>query len=76
MKLFIDWSLQAAGRGAYTCRTNECLNKAFKKGAFARTLRVNGLTVDLENLRSALVCGANSSSGDLGEIVHGENLGR
>jgi predicted RNA-binding protein YlxR (DUF448 family) len=37
--VFADASGRAAGRGAYLCRTAECLDKAIKKGALARALK-------------------------------------
>jgi len=30
---------RAAGRGAYVCRTDECLDKAITKGALSRALK-------------------------------------
>lgn len=49
----IDPSGRAAGRGAYVCRTAECIDIAIKKGALTRALRTP-LPVDL---RTALVTG-------------------
>ena len=37
--VFVDATGRAAGRGAYVCRTAECLDKAIKKGALARALK-------------------------------------
>jgi uncharacterized protein len=34
-----DESGRAAGRGAYVCRTSECLDKAITKGALGRALK-------------------------------------
>jgi predicted RNA-binding protein YlxR (DUF448 family) len=34
-----DESGRAAGRGAYVCRTGECLDTAFTKGALSRALK-------------------------------------
>jgi predicted RNA-binding protein YlxR (DUF448 family) len=34
-----DESGRAAGRGAYVCRTEICLDKAFTKGALSRALK-------------------------------------
>jgi len=49
----IDPSGRAAGRGAYVCRTAECIDIAIKKGALTRALRTP-LPADL---RAALVAG-------------------
>ena len=49
----IDPSGRAAGRGAYVCRTAECIDIAIKKGALTRALR----TPLPEDLRAALVAG-------------------
>jgi predicted RNA-binding protein YlxR (DUF448 family) len=35
----LDESGRAAGRGAYVCRTAECLDKAITKGALSRALK-------------------------------------
>jgi predicted RNA-binding protein YlxR (DUF448 family) len=35
----IDASGRAQGRGAYICRSAECLDRALKKNAFARVLK-------------------------------------
>ena len=35
----LDESGRAAGRGAYICRTTECLDKAVTKGALSRALK-------------------------------------
>ena len=34
-----DESGRAAGRGAYVCRTGDCLDKALTKGALSRALK-------------------------------------
>jgi predicted RNA-binding protein YlxR (DUF448 family) len=34
-----DESGRAAGRGAYVCRTRDCLDKALTKGALSRALK-------------------------------------
>jgi hypothetical protein len=41
-----DESGRAAGRGAYVCRTDACLDKAITKGALSRALKTP-LPVDL-----------------------------
>lgn len=47
----IDPSGRAAGRGAYVCRTAECIDNAIKKGALSRALS----TPLPAGLRAALV---------------------
>ena len=49
----MDPSGRAAGRGAYLCRTAECIDIAIKKGALTRALNTP-LPADL---RDALVAG-------------------
>jgi predicted RNA-binding protein YlxR (DUF448 family) len=41
-----DESGRAAGRGAYVCRTDACLDKAIAKGALSRALKTS-LPTDL-----------------------------
>ena len=36
-----DESGRAAGRGAYVCRTGDCLDKALIKGALSRALKTS-----------------------------------
>ena len=40
-KLAVDPTGKAKGRGVYICRDEACIAKARKKGAFARSLRVD-----------------------------------
>ena len=40
-KLAVDLTGKAKGRGVYICRDADCIAKARKKGAFARSLRVD-----------------------------------
>jgi hypothetical protein len=49
----IDESGRAAGRGAYICRSADCLDKAITKGALSRALR----TPLPDDLRTALAGG-------------------
>jgi predicted RNA-binding protein YlxR (DUF448 family) len=37
----LDDSGRAAGRGAYVCRTTECIDKAITKGALSRALKTS-----------------------------------
>ena len=64
------------GRGAYLCPDIECMQKALKKGAFARTLRVPHLRWNEEVLRARMGDARSESADDSGETVHGENFGR
>jgi predicted RNA-binding protein YlxR (DUF448 family) len=56
--ILLDESGRVAGRGAYVCRTTECLDKALTKGALARALKTP-LPADL---RSALAEGLTNSN--------------
>ena len=40
-KLSVDPTGKAKGRGVYICRDEACIAKAKKRGAFARSLRVD-----------------------------------
>lgn len=48
-----DSNGRTAGRGAYVCRTAECIDIAIEKGAFSRALRTPLPT----DLRKALIGG-------------------
>jgi predicted RNA-binding protein YlxR (DUF448 family) len=50
----IDPGGRAAGRGAYVCRTAECIDTAIKKGAFSRALKIP-LPADLRETLVAAV---------------------
>jgi predicted RNA-binding protein YlxR (DUF448 family) len=50
----IDASGKMDGRGAYICRLAECFEKARKKKAFARSLRVDEGKIPYEALLSAI----------------------
>ena len=39
--VMVDPSSRASGRGAYVCRTGECLDKAIKTGALSRALKTS-----------------------------------
>ena len=53
-EIVIDESGRKQGRGAYICRSAECLEKARKKKAFARALMVDEGKVPYEALFSAV----------------------
>jgi predicted RNA-binding protein YlxR (DUF448 family) len=53
----VDSDGRMPGRGAYICRSAECLGKAAKRKAFARALRVDEGHIPYEALRSAVVQG-------------------
>ncbi|MCR5034730.1 MAG: YlxR family protein [Clostridia bacterium] len=40
-ELAVDTTGKAKGRGVYICKNRDCIAKAAKKGAFARSLRVD-----------------------------------
>ena len=40
-QLAVDATGKAKGRGVYLCKNKDCMAKAAKKGAFARSLRVD-----------------------------------
>jgi hypothetical protein len=40
-ELAVDTTGKAKGRGVYICKNPDCIAKAAKKGAFARSLRVD-----------------------------------
>ena len=40
-KLAVDTTGKAKGRGVYICKDKDCIAKAARKGAFARSLRVD-----------------------------------
>jgi predicted RNA-binding protein YlxR (DUF448 family) len=57
--VILDESGRAAGRGAYVCRTAECLDRAVAKGGLSRALKTplphelrpaldRGLTIDIQ----------------------------
>ena len=45
-EVVVDETGRAAGRGAYVCRTADCLDKAINKGALSRALKTS-LPTDL-----------------------------
>jgi hypothetical protein len=47
----LDASGRAGGRGAYTCRDPDCLDRALRRGSLARTLRVPVSAADAAALR-------------------------
>lgn len=50
----LDPTGRAPGRGAYVCRSEECLKKALKGSRLSRALRVSVPDVLLEELRQAV----------------------
>lgn len=38
--VFVDPTFRASGRGAYICRSTECIKNAQKRGAFDRSLSI------------------------------------
>jgi uncharacterized protein len=49
-----DETGRAAGRGAYVCRTGDCLQTAIKKGALSRALKTS-LPEELSQMLAASV---------------------
>jgi len=61
----LDATGRAAGRGAYLCRTTDCLDKAIAKGALSRALKTplptglrEALAVSLTNTTPIIEGGA------------------
>jgi len=61
----VDDTGRAAGRGAYVCRTTDCLDKAITEGALARALKTplpvgvrDALAGSLTNLNTIIEGGA------------------
>ena len=54
-EVVIDEGGSLQGRGAYVCRSAECLEKTRKRKAFARSLKVDEGSVPFEALFSAIV---------------------
>ncbi len=55
-KLFLDLTFKAQGRGAYVCRSRECVDIAVKKKSFNRSLKcavdeevIKQIYMELEN---------------------------
>ena len=66
--VILDESGRAAGRGAYVCRTAECLDKATRKGALSRALK----TPLPDELRTALGVGLTNDT----QIIEGGARGQ
>ena len=49
-KLAVDPTGKAKGRGVYVCRNKDCMAKAVKRGAVAKSLRVNPDRDELEKV--------------------------
>lgn len=65
--VIVDESGRAAGRGAYVCRTGDCLDIAIKKGALTRALKTPLPT----DLREAL-----AGSPNLNQTIEGGARGQ
>ena len=52
--LNVDTTGKAKGRGVYICREKDCIAKARKKGAVARSLRIDPGKEELEKVFGAL----------------------
>ena len=53
-RLSLDPTGKAKGRGMYICRNQDCLQKAVKKGAFARSLHENPGSDQIEQVAGQL----------------------
>ena len=53
-EIMLDPSGKKNGRGAYTCKKKECLEKAFKKGAFNRTFKASFDAEILDRLKAEM----------------------
>ena len=49
-ELAVDATGKAKGRGVYICKSKDCVAKAARKGAFARSLRVDPGREQIENV--------------------------
>ena len=52
--LAVDTTGKAKGRGVYICKSRDCIAKAAKKGAFARSLRVDPGREQIEKVAGEL----------------------
>ena len=62
----VDPSGRLAGRGAYVCRTAECLDKAMSKGALSRALRTQ-LPPDVRTSLAGSIPDHNAEGGARGQ---------
>ena len=53
-QLAVDTTGKAKGRGVYICKDKECVAKAARKGAFARSLRVDPGREQIEKVAGEL----------------------
>jgi len=67
-EVILDELGRAPGRGAYVCRTAECLDKAIAKGALSRALSIP-LPADL---RTALTAGITTMNTTIEGGVRGQ----
>ena len=65
-KLTVDPTGKAKGRGVYICRDEACIAKARKRGAFARSLRVDPGKEQLEKVFEELAALAAGADGEAG----------
>jgi predicted RNA-binding protein YlxR (DUF448 family) len=62
----LDDSGRVAGRGAYVCRDEACINKALERGALARALETT-IPVDLRGALIAEVHDRLQGGGEIGK---------
>ena len=53
-RLSVDPTGKAKGRGVYVCRNRDCVEKALKKGAFARSLHQDPGRQEIERVLKEL----------------------
>lgn len=70
--VILDETGRAAGRGAYVCRTGDCLDKALTKGALSRALKTP-LPADL---RDALAGSLTNETMPMNTITEGGARGQ
>ena len=70
--MLADESGRAAGRGAYVCRTEACLDKAITKGALSRALKTPLPT----DLREALAGSLTHDPKPMNTIIEGGARGQ
>lgn len=63
-KLTLDPTGKAKGRGVYLCKSPECVAKAVKRGAFARSLHENPGSDQIERIAAELEQSRQTGEGD------------
>jgi predicted RNA-binding protein YlxR (DUF448 family) len=50
-ELKVDENKKSEGRGCYLCKDSECIERALKRNAFARSLKTGISSEEIENIR-------------------------